>query len=87
MSDISNPRPRSHEAERWLQEEIAEQQSRYRAIEHAMNVELAAQRDIWIAEFLERIQTRGTNVHYDQLRVVRKHELPHKPDRPFKVVF
>jgi hypothetical protein len=87
MSEIRNPKPRGSDVERWLQEEIEEQEGRYRAIEQAMNVELAPQREIWVGEFLGRIQTRGTNVHYDQLRVVKPNEVPRKPNRPFKVVF
>ncbi len=87
MKPIRNPKPRSGDVERWLRDEVQAQEARYRAIEQAMNVELAEERDVWVAEFLERIQTRGTNVHYDQLRVVKPDEVPRKPNRPFKVVF
>jgi hypothetical protein len=87
MSGIRNPKPRTREVERWISNELMEQEERHRAIEHAMNVGLAAQRDVWVAEFLDRIQTRGTNVHCDQLRVVKPNEIPRKPNRPFKVVF
>jgi hypothetical protein len=78
---------RSREAQRWLKEEIAEQKTRFRAIEHEMNVTIARQRDQWIAAFLERIQTRGYNVHFNMLRKIRPEQIPKRPKRRFKVVF
>jgi hypothetical protein len=77
---------RSREAERWLRQEIAEQKKRYKAIV-AEQEALAPRRDRWIDEFLHRIQTRGYNVHFDQLRKIRPEEIPSRPKRKFKVVF
>ena len=77
---------RSREVSRWLKQETAEQKRRYRAIV-AEQEALAPRRDRWIDEFLTRIQTRGYNVHYDQLRKIRPDEIPSKPKRKFRVVF
>jgi len=65
----------------------AEQKARYRKIEHEMNVTIAKQRDKWIEAFLERIQTRGYNVHFNILRKIRPEEIPKRPKRKFKVVY
>lgn len=78
---------RSAAVERWLRQEIKEQRARYKRIEKAMNVDLAPQRDDWVAAFLERIQTRGFNVHADIRRKIKPEEIPTRPKRKFKVVF
>ena len=78
---------RSEEVENWIAEEVSEQQTRYEKIAHEMNVEIAAQREIWIKEFYERITTTGFNVHADMKKIIKKEELFQKPDREFKVVF
>lgn len=78
---------RSREAQAWLKKEIAEQKARYRKIEHEMNVTIAAQRDKWIEAFLQRIQTRGYNVHFNMLRKIKPEEIAKRPKRRFKVVF
>jgi hypothetical protein len=39
------------------------------------------------AGFLERIQTRGYNVHFNMLRKIKPEEIPKRPKRKFKVVF
>jgi len=78
---------RSPEAQAWMDDELREQRERHAAIQQAMNVDLAPQRDAWCAEFLERVQKRGTNVHGDMLYVVPKDKVPRKPARPFKVTF
>jgi hypothetical protein len=78
---------RSREAQAWLKQEIAEQKARYRKIEHEMNVTIAKQRDKWIEAFLERIQTRGYNVHFNMLRKIKPEEIPKRPKRKFKVVY
>jgi hypothetical protein len=77
---------RSREAERWLKQEIREQKTRYRKIVAEQDA-LAPKREKWIAAFLERIQTRGFNVHADMLRKIPAEEIPQKPKRKFKVVF
>ncbi|MEY3138128.1 MAG: hypothetical protein RL580_1860 [Pseudomonadota bacterium] len=84
MKFIENKR--SREAEAWLKKEIAEQKRRYRKIV-AEQEALSPKRDKWIADFLQRIQTRGVHTHYDQMRKVRPEEIPVKPKRKFKVVF
>jgi hypothetical protein len=78
---------RSREARAWLKKEIAEQRARFRKIEHEMNVKVAKQRDKWIEGFLERIQDRGYNVHFNMLRKIKPEEIPKRPKRNFKVVF
>jgi hypothetical protein len=77
---------RSREVEAWIRNELAEQKKRYATIV-AEQEALSPKRDKWVAEFLERIQTRGTHVHFDQMRKVRPEEIPVKPKRKFKVVF
>ena len=80
------PHKRSREVEAWLRQEKAEQKQRYDKIV-AEQEALSPKRDKWIAEFLQRIQTRGTHVHFDQMRKVRPEEIPVKPKRKFRVVF
>ena len=77
---------RSREAERWMKQETREQKSRYKKIV-AEQEALAPRRDKWIVDFLERIQTRGFNVHADMLRKIPQEKIPKKPKRKFKVVF
>jgi len=77
---------RSREAERWLRQEIKDQKTRYRKIV-AEQEALGPKRDKWIDAFLERIQTRGFNVHSNMMRKIPKEEIPRKPKRKFKVVF
>ena len=77
---------RSREVEAWIRNELSEQKKRYATIVAAQEA-LSPKRDKWVAEFLERIQTRGTHVHFDQMRKVRPEEIPVKPKRKFKVVF
>jgi hypothetical protein len=71
---------------RWLREEVARQRKRYRQIV-AQQDRLASKRDRWIADFLQRIQRRGYNVHSDQLRKIAPEEIPSRPKRRFRVVF
>jgi hypothetical protein len=80
------PHKRSREVEAWLRQEKAEQKQRYDKIV-AEQEALTPKRDKWVAEFLHRIQTRGTHVHFDQMRKVRPEEIPVKPKRKFRVVF
>ncbi len=80
------PHKRSREVEAWLRQEKAEQKQRYDKIV-AEQEALTPKRDKWIADFLQRIQTRGTHVHFDQMRKVRPEEIPVKPKRKFRVVF
>lgn len=84
MKFIKNAR--SRDAERWLKQEIAAQKKRYKAIVAEQDA-LAPKRDKWVADFLQRIQTRGWHFHLDQMRKIRAEEIPSKPKRKFKVVF
>ena len=77
---------RSKSAMAWLEENIAEQKLRYKAIVKEMD-ELAPTRARWYKEFLEICQTRGTNVTGDMRRKIAKHEVPKKPKRKDRVVF
>ena len=82
----SIPHRRSREVVAWLRKEDAEQKKRYRKIVQEQDA-LEPKRNKWVADFLERIQTRGTHIHYDQMRKVRPEEIPVKPKRKFRVVF
>ena len=79
--------PRTKKAEAWVKQELKEQKNRYKKIEQAMNVDLAPQREIWYAEFEERIQTRGFNTHADLRRKIKPEELYPRPKRKARVVF
>lgn len=85
-SRINKP-ARSKQAEAWVKQEVKEQKVRYKQIERAINVDLAPQREIWYAEFEERIQTRGFNTHADNRRKIKPEELYPRPKRKAKVVF
>ena len=78
---------RSPAVRRWLRQEVAEQKLRYREIVKRINGDLAPKRERWYQEFLERIQTRGFSVHYNQLRRITADELPKKPRRKHKAVY
>jgi len=82
----SIPHKRSREVEAWLKREIAEQKVRYNSIVAEQDA-LAPKRDKWVAEFLERIQTRGVHVHFNMMRKVSPEEIPVRPKRKFRVVF
>ena len=77
---------RSREVQAWLKQEIRDQKLRYRRIV-AEQEALAPKRNRWIDAFLERIQTRGYNVHFNILRKIRPEEIPKRPKRKFKVVY
>ena len=79
-------RKRSAAVRAWLKKEKDEQKARYKQIVEEMEA-LAPKRDKWIKDFLERIQTRGFNVHADIKRKIKPEEIPKKPRRKFKVVF
>jgi hypothetical protein len=78
---------RHPKVEAWLKREAREQQARYKKIAKGMNETLAPQREQWIAEFFERIQTRGFNTHSFHRRQIHPEELPARPKRKLKVVF
>lgn len=80
------PHPRTEDEKQWLAEEIAEQVQRHAAIVKAMD-DITPQREVWYAEFLQRIQERGFNVNGDQKQKIPLADIPVKPDRPHKVVY
>lgn len=84
---LKNKPKRDADVQTWVDNEVAEQKKRYEQIAHAMNVELAEQREKWIAEFYERITTTGFYWHADNKKIIKKEDLFMKPDREFKVVF
>ncbi len=84
---VQDKKPKRNKAARtWMDENIAEQQLRHKAIVKEME-ELWPQRNKWYKEFLKIIQTRGFNVDGDMLRKIRKSELPKEPKRKHKVVY
>jgi len=78
--------PLNDEQRAWHQDNLKQQKERHEKIVADMD-QLSDQRDIWIDEFLQRIQERGFNYNCDALREIPAEEVPEKPDRPFKVVF
>lgn len=80
------PHERTEEEKQWLAEELADQEKRYAGIVKAME-DITPQRDVWYAEFLQRIQERGFNVNGDQKQKIPLADIPVKPNRPHKVVY
>ena len=70
----------------WIGNELKQQQKRFKKILKNME-DLSPKRDKWIAEFFDRITTRGTNIDGDIRRVVAPEELPKKPKRKFRVTY
>ena len=77
---------RSKETDAWFRENIAEQKKRYAAIVKEQD-DLAPQREKWVEQFLQIIQTRGFNVTGDTRRVVKPSEIAKKPKGRHQVVF
>ena len=77
---------RSKAVNRWVAENLAEQEARYRQIVAAMDA-LATEREGWIAAFFERIGRRGFNQDCDSRRRIAARDLPQKPRRRSRVVF
>ena len=87
MKRVQDEAPSLSDQQReWLERNLAEQRERHEKILAEMD-QLSGQREIWVAEFLERLQTRGFNYNCDALRKIPAEELPVRPDRPFKVNF
>jgi len=84
---LKNKPQREPEVEKWIAQEVIEQQARYKKIAQEMNIDLAEQREVWIQEFYERIQTTGFYWHADNKKIIKPDEVFQKPDREFKVVF
>jgi hypothetical protein len=77
---------RTKDAEAWVKDNVAEQKKRYAAIVKEQD-ELGPQREKWVEQFLQVIQTRGFNVSGDQRRVIKPSEIAKKPKGKHQVVF
>jgi hypothetical protein len=77
---------RTKEADAWVKENVAEQKKRYAAIVKEQD-DLAPQREKWVEQFLQIIQTRGFNVTGDTKRVIKPSEIAKKPKGKHQVVF
>ena len=86
MNDKPIPHKIEPVTENWLKKEIAEQDKRYEKIRDEMKA-LGPDRDRWVAEFLQRIQTRGFNMDGDLKVKIPSDKIPTQPNREFKVVF
>jgi uncharacterized protein YacL (UPF0231 family) len=78
---------RSKVVQKWLNEEVREQQARYKQIAQAMNVGLELQREQWFREFEQRIMTTGFFVHADVKKIIKPEQIYPKPKRKNKVVY
>ena len=70
----------------WIGNELKQQQKRFKKILKNME-DLSPKREKWIAEFFDRITTRGTNIDGDIRRVVAPEEVPKPPRRKFRVTY
>ncbi len=87
MTRVQDQAPRRTDEENdWISKNLTQQEERHAKIVKEMEA-LAPQRDVWIDEFFQRLQTRGYNYNCDAVRVIDKDDIPKKPNRPFKVVF
>ena len=77
---------RSKEADGWVRENVVEQKKRYAAIVKEQD-ELGPQREKWVDQFLQIIQTKGFNVNGDMRRVIKPAEIARKPKGKHQVVF
>ena len=69
---------RTPQEQAWIDEEVAEQEKRFQAIEKEMQ-DLAPQREVWYREFHDRISTIGYNMDGDDKMVIKREDLPVKP--------
>jgi len=69
----------SPEVKAWLEEEIAEQEERFKLIEKEME-DLAPTREKWYQEFFDRITTLGFNMDGDDKVKLSPADLPVKPE-------
>ena len=81
------PHKQSAAAKAWIREESGEQHKLYVKISKYINETMAPKRAKRFKAFLERIQTRGYSVHFDQMRKIPKSEIPKEPKRKHRVVF
>jgi hypothetical protein len=84
---VQDARPaRSKEVQAWVTENVAEQKKRYAAIVKEQD-ELAPDREKWVAEFLQIIQTKGFNADGDRRVIIKPEQIAKKPKGPHKVIF
>jgi hypothetical protein len=82
-----NLRPKfSKEEAAWVKQELAEQLERYKKIVQEQEA-LTPQREKWVKEFLQRIQTTGFHVHAGMRRVIPKNEVRPRDGRPLQVIY
>ena len=74
------------EVKKWLEEEVTEQDERYKKIVAEMEA-LDPTRDQWYEDFFERLKKYGFNADGDRRVKIADEELPVKPDRDHKVVY
>lgn len=71
---------------KWLEQEKQEQRERYKKIVAEMEA-LAKERDKWVADFLQRIQTRGFHVNGDMKLKIPADKVPKANGRKLKVLY
>lgn len=69
------------EVRSWLKMEEAEQQQRYEEIVREMDA-LDPKREVWVDDFLQRIQTEGFNMDGDRKLKIPAEKVPKKPANP-----
>ncbi|MEC7176772.1 MAG: hypothetical protein VXW19_03230 [Pseudomonadota bacterium] len=72
--------PRSKEAEKWIEDECAEQAKRHASIVKEME-SIQDKRDGWVAEFLRLVHERGFYVTGDMRVKIPAEDIPKKPKR------
>jgi hypothetical protein len=75
------------EVKAWVEEEAAEQETRYQKIAQEME-DLSPKREKWYQEFFDRITTIGFNTDGDDKMKIEPSDLPVKPEgRKDKVIW
>ena len=72
--------PRSKKAEKWIEDECAQQVKRHAAIVEEME-SIQDKRDGWVAEFLKFVQVRGFYLTGDMRVKIPAEDIPMKPKR------
>ncbi|NCG11120.1 MAG: hypothetical protein GWP33_08580 [Alphaproteobacteria bacterium] len=72
--------PRSKKAEKWIEDECAQQVKRHATIVEEME-SIQDKRDGWVAEFLKFVQVRGCYVTGDMRVKIPAEDIPKKPKR------
>lgn len=72
--------PRSKKAEKWIEDECAQQVKRHATIVEEME-SIQDKRDGWVAEFLKFVQVRGFYVTGDMRVKIPAEDIPMKPKR------